>query len=295
MKNTPTLKPHIATGVTRAPLPIRLTFYFAGFLFPDMVGQFVGEKIFRPRKRKHNFANNVQFGIAEKTTIPHDDYLLNLYAWGKGSRTILLVHGWEGNLEDMIPFVLPLVAQNFRVLALELPAHGDSESDETDVSDISEAIRRVVKSHEPIYAVVAHSIGSAAATHFVSENPGSVEKLVLIASGGDLENELERIAEALSLPGRCIARLKQYVSNRYGKPLNQCSTRIAARHVNIPALVIHDQHDRIVPFKEGISISESLPLGEYLQTSGLGHRKILRAPEVIDRVTSFCKLEPQLL
>lgn len=281
-------KPHIGAMISsRAPLPVRLGFSIAGRLFPKRIARLIGNKVFEPRRLKDSLKPNSLVSSAERITLQDGPRTIDLYTWGKGSRSVLLVHGWEGSVNDMTPFVTPLLSQHYRVLALELPAHGRSVQKATDVHDIARAIRCAVSKQGSVEAVVAHSIGSTSAAVFASDNPGLLDKLVLIAPGGDLESELNRISHALGLSGRCLKHLKSYVSTRYNKPLSQCSTKKLADTITTPTLVIHDVLDRITPYMEGKLISESLPVGTFFTTHGLGHRNILKAPEVALKVTAF--------
>ncbi len=52
-------------------------------------------------------------------------------------------------------------------------------------------------------------------------------------------------------------------------------------------LVVHDVGDRIVPFSDGESIAHAAPAGTLVSTHGLGHHRILRAPEVLGAVVPF--------
>jgi pimeloyl-ACP methyl ester carboxylesterase len=51
--------------------------------------------------------------------------------------------------------------------------------------------------------------------------------------------------------------------------------------------VIHDQDDRDVPIEEGIAVAQAWPGAQFVRTTGLGHRHILRDLEVIARVSAF--------
>src|SRR5262249_19040364 len=51
-------------------------------------------------------------------------HALRAYAFGTGAQTVLLVHGWNGHAGQMTRFVRPLVANGFRAVLLDLPAHG---------------------------------------------------------------------------------------------------------------------------------------------------------------------------
>jgi pimeloyl-ACP methyl ester carboxylesterase len=60
-----------------------------------------------------------------------------------------------------------------------------------------------------------------------------------------------------------------------------------AQRAGLPALIIHDRDDRDVPWQEGEAVARAWPHARFLRTEGLGHRRILRDPEVIDRVLRF--------
>jgi pimeloyl-ACP methyl ester carboxylesterase len=57
--------------------------------------------------------------------------------------------------------------------------------------------------------------------------------------------------------------------------------------MSAPALVIHDREDRDVPYEHGRQIAAAWPGAQLLTTTGLGHRAILRDPEVVRRTLTF--------
>lgn len=52
-------------------------------------------------------------------------------------------------------------------------------------------------------------------------------------------------------------------------------------------LVIHDSDDRFIPHREGAELADTWPGGQMITTTGLGHHRILRDPEVIDSAIAF--------
>jgi hypothetical protein len=52
-------------------------------------------------------------------------------------------------------------------------------------------------------------------------------------------------------------------------------------------LVVHDQDDRDVPFEQGAAVAASWPGAQLLETSGLGHRRVLRDAGVVAQAVSF--------
>jgi len=64
--------------------------------------------------------------------------------------------------------------------------------------------------------------------------------------------------------------------------LGRLGPRLAAR-----ALVIHDCADRMVPVHQGLKFAQAWPDARWLPTTGLGHLRILSAPEVIRAALDF--------
>jgi len=61
----------------------------------------------------------------------------------------------------------------------------------------------------------------------------------------------------------------------------------AAKEVNIPILVIHDENDEDVPYTASVNIHKTLKNSELLLTKSLGHRKILGNEDVILKIKNF--------
>jgi pimeloyl-ACP methyl ester carboxylesterase len=57
--------------------------------------------------------------------------------------------------------------------------------------------------------------------------------------------------------------------------------------IDIPVLVIHDEHDAEVPVTCAYHIHENLKNGELMITKKLGHRKILGDTDVIQKSLTF--------
>ncbi len=120
---------------------------------------------------------------------------------GKGP-VVLLVHGVAGSRHNW-DAVIPQLAERFRVVALDLPGHGDSEKPRGDYSlgayatglrDLLEVLgyRRAT--------VVGHSLGGGIAMQFAYQFPDRCERLILVASGG-LGREVSLLLRAATLPG----------------------------------------------------------------------------------------------
>jgi len=105
---------------------------------------------------------------------------------GEGGPTILLVHGFGGDLDNWL-FTIDALAENATVYALDLPGHGQSAKTLPDptLSGLSKAVLAFMDSVGIESAhFVGHSMGGAVAMRTALDAPGRVASLSLIASAG---------------------------------------------------------------------------------------------------------------
>ncbi|MGV9195387.1 alpha/beta hydrolase [Microbacterium sp. MC2] len=57
------------------------------------------------------------------------------YEWGDGDRTVVLIHGWNGRASQFATLARELVAEGYRVVAFDAPAHGASSGRHTYIHD----------------------------------------------------------------------------------------------------------------------------------------------------------------
>jgi pimeloyl-ACP methyl ester carboxylesterase len=67
------------------------------------------------------------------------------------------------------------------------------------------------------------------------------------------------------------------------------STLSNVRNLSIPALIIHDDRDRDIPWEDGMAVADAWPGAKFKLTHGLGHRRILRDAAVISAATEFIR------
>lgn len=215
---------------------------------------------------------------------------LHSTVWGAGP-TVYLVHGWGGRSEQLGAFVAPLVAAGHRVVAFDAPAHGASGpgrfGTSTTIPEFAAALHAAVQAHGRPHAVIAHSMGAAASAFALREGVRP-DRLVLLAPPANLRTMLHTFADHLGLGRRVRVGLERAVQRRVGLPFGAFDLPAMAGAVAIPpTLVVHDRDDREVAFSQATSISDAWPDTRLIPTTGLGHRKILRDPGVIDDVVGF--------
>lgn len=95
---------------------------------------------------------------------------------------LLLIHGWgmHGGMWDEVAEIL---AQDFRVLAVDLPGHGRSSKSEPAPSSALDAIVDALSTHfdEPLL-VCGWSLGGQVALRWAEREPEKIRRLALVAS-----------------------------------------------------------------------------------------------------------------
>lgn len=215
------------------------------------------------------------------------------YEWNPaGARTVLLVHGWEHRASFWGVMARGLVGAGFRVVALDGPAHGASYGTRTTLPAFAQAVQAVADTLGEVYAVVAHSFGGAATAgvpvRFNQATTGRLPRLVLLSVPASTKAVAERFAQLLHLPPAVVARMSRHVREQHGRDAESFSLLQAGRQFPTDrALLIHDTDDASIPFAEAQELAASWPELRFHPTSGHGHNRLLRDPEVIQLVAGF--------
>jgi pimeloyl-ACP methyl ester carboxylesterase len=223
---------------------------------------------------------------ADRITVPFKRKRLAGFAIGEGP-TVLLVHGWGERAATLGALVKPLVARGYRVVGVDLPAHGDSPGRRTDIPEGAEAVRATIDHLGGVYAVIAHSMGGAVASVALARG-AEVERLVLIGSAVRLENALEVFAEISQLPPRAKAGLRRYIERRFGHNVwREFATDRLARDIPVAPLIVHDKDDDQVAFADGVMLAKAWPGAHFLATERLGHIKVMGDPKVMEAIVGW--------
>jgi pimeloyl-ACP methyl ester carboxylesterase len=214
--------------------------------------------------------------------------------WGSGSRVVYLVHGWGGRGAQFATLVTPLVEAGHRVVMFDMPAHGDSDHGpagprRTHGVEFAKALDAVFCRFGPAEAVVAHSLGAIATYLALRYGWLGTARLVLIAPMVEAETLFAQFQSALGFGPRVRRAFDRAVDRLIGVPVAEFDGRVQARHVDPrPTLVVTDRDDRQTPYADVVDFAATIgaPL---VATEGLGHRKVLRDPGVVERVVGFVR------
>jgi pimeloyl-ACP methyl ester carboxylesterase len=148
---------------------------------------------------------------------------------------VVLVHGLGGQWQNWLENV-PRLAQERRVIALDLPGHGLSEmpQDRITISGYGKLVDALMDQLglEPA-AVVGNSMGGFVASEVAIQFPGRVERLALVSAAGITSANVSR-APALTA-GRIAAAVTAYTAARH----RAIARRPVARHVALAFVARH--------------------------------------------------------
>ncbi|MEM9104391.1 MAG: alpha/beta fold hydrolase [Pseudomonadota bacterium] len=218
--------------------------------------------------------------------------------WEEASGIALVTHGWGARTEHMLDIIAALRRQGNAVVAVDLPGHGGSSGRTLQMALAVEAIDAARRQYGQFSLMLGHSFGGAvvlnAAVGSVAGIPASPpDRIVLISSPNDLPSVFEWFADLLGLRPRSRQALFNRVEEVTGRPLNSFIGTVQMARLAKPALVIHARDDKEVSADNARAFATSGNHVEVLWADGYGHRRILRAPEVVDAVTEFAAQRTQ--
>jgi pimeloyl-ACP methyl ester carboxylesterase len=243
-----------------------------------------------PPRARNAAASALDLIDARSTFLEHKGRHIAMWTWGARSKeapAVLLAHGWGGNAAQMRAFAFPLLQAGYRVIAYDQPAHGVSDGKLTGLPDFADVLGAVAGYHGGIEAVIAHSLGGAAAALSLSWGRVAFNKIVLISPPSDLIGYSRRFARWYWMPEAVREAMQNAIEERYGVRWEDLEVRRVAPRLGARALVIHDRDDRMMPWTHGAKVAESWPGAQLMLTDGLGHGRILRDERVTRAAADF--------
>lgn len=254
----------------------------------DIDAQQAFEKFFTPPRKLPSEEEQKVLEQADVCSVSGNPVELPVFSWGKGS-TVLLVHGWGGYGVQLSSFVKPFISSGYRVLTFDAPAHGRTAGTQTNGFEFAEAIKTIAEKEGPFDGIIAHSLGAMGTT--IALNEGVVSRcVVLLGAACWLSSTVTTFSKSVRLSNETEEELRRLLEGKFGSDVWQrASTDKRAASLRVPALLFHDLKDRRIPCEESIAIARAWYGAQLIQTSGLGHQRILRDEQVIRQTVNFIK------
>ncbi|MDH3711800.1 MAG: alpha/beta hydrolase [Cyclobacteriaceae bacterium] len=271
---------------------LRLYFGVVGRLLPKFAAGQALRLFGTPRGRYQGKGTKSIRTKSKPFTVKSDGLKIQAYLWENDGPTVLLVHGWETGGMHMSSFVEPLCALGFQVVAIDGPAHGNSQGEQTNLPHFAAAIFSVIQNLGSVNHIIAHSFGGAASVYLASQYSQQVplDKMVLINVPNRLERIIGDFARFLRLPAKVELAMQEGIMKKFEVDPKEIQISKMGKYMEVnEILVVHDRFDDIVPLYNGLEIVHGLEQACLLECENLGHNRILKNPQVITRIGQFLK------
>lgn len=268
---------------------LRTAFRTVGTVAPEVAARWAETIFCTPPLHVPPAADEEFVSTGARFTVRSEGQDITAWEWGSGP-TVMLVHGWGSRAGRFRVMATALLESGFRVVAHDAPAHGRSTGRFASLPEFARALRAVADraGARDIHGIVGHSLGGAAACLAMRDGLAA-RRLVLVAPPSDVVEFSRVFGDHLRIPSRARLAMRRNLEARLRMRWDELNVAEMARALAVSALVIHDREDSEVSFAHGEEIAHAFPRGRLIATTGLGHRAILRDPEVVRQTVAFLR------
>lgn len=291
-------------GNTPLPLPLQLV-KFAFKQFGDLAPRYFGSlgwyffqrPLMRAVHKKSDqwidTAHRYQYQCKNNNTTE----TIQCYSWGDGEATVLLVHGWESRGTAMRAFVPHFLERGYRVMTFDAPAHGDSTGKNINAYFYAEVIAQIV-AHEsqnnPIKAIIAHSIGGFSTSLMLEKmydnlsNRTQLDQFVSVAAFSHVDIPFDNFQRWIGFSDKVKNYMYQAAKKEIGIDPKEADFRKISHNRNVKSvLLVHDFQDRLTSFDSALRLHANWKHAQLLPTDGFGHFRLLKSPQVVQKIVDF--------
>lgn len=229
---------------------------------------------------------------------------------GRGRREFVLVHG-IGMGRTVFAGVAEVLAEQGRVLAIDLPGFGDSPEPgtATTLEETAAAVAQFIRDEARGKVVlVGHSMGAQIVAEVAFRHPELVEALILIAPTVNCR-ERTVTKQALRMvqdlmgegPKVLLVGLREYIKTSPLWFINKLRFMLNHRledlcpHIPAPVHVLRGETDRVCPRGWAAEVAAAFPRGSMEEIPGRGHESIIKSPRPVgSMILDFLSQQPGL-
>jgi pimeloyl-ACP methyl ester carboxylesterase len=260
-------------------------------LSPRLAARLAFWMFLKPQRRALAQSDSAFMAGARLHGIRVGDDRVQVYEWGAGTRTVLIVHGWGSRAARFAPLAAMLVERGWRVLALDAPGHGLSPGRSSSLPQFMAAMDAVVKSVGPVHALIGHSLGALAIVCARSGSTpdwfGALQKVVLVSMPSGAPFLVQAFHGMFGIKPATANHLQELFRRRFGSDPAFFIAAPDAAISRLPTLVVHDREDDIVPFAHGQALLPAFRNARLLTTQGLGHSALTRDTGTMLAISDF--------
>jgi pimeloyl-ACP methyl ester carboxylesterase len=290
---------HADTGKERLPKvqkwqqTLAQTFFKTfGNLFPRWTAKFAYKIFGKPRWRAQHKRPDALILAAKIVDFPFQNEVIKCYEWGDegATKTVLLAHGWESRGTALRMYVPDLMQKGYKIVAFDGLAHGDSTGERNNLLRNAQTIVALNKHYGGFHGAIGHSFGCSSIVYAMQflDKSMSINRLVFLAVPPHLRKIVEGVFKMLALPQAVQKEFIAHIDGMTGHPIELSDVATAGKAVKVgQLLLIHDEQDDVTHIDAAKRVEAAWDNALLLITSGYGHFRIAKNPDVIRRIIGF--------
>jgi pimeloyl-ACP methyl ester carboxylesterase len=229
-----------------------------------------------------------------KTMVPHPlGPSYPLFTLGSGQKRLLLIHGWAGRFTQFQPLLEaleaahPALLEEYTIIGFNALAHRGAQGKRTMMPEFGQIIQQIHQKFGTLDLVFAHSLGCNALLYAEQHLGVAVKQQVLFAPPGRISAMVDIFVSNVGFKAKVKRKIIENLSKIHGADFDQFSAPELAPTNTVRTLVLHDVNDYDTPIALGREVGERMSNGTYVETHGLGHRRILRDRNVLSQILDW--------
>ena len=171
--------------------------------------------------------------------------------------TIVLVHGWNRNLDRLVPYIKQLYGKGYNLLAFDSRNHGSSDLDgfssmlkfAEDISASIDFIEHQSCVDNDKIGVIGLSIGGSASV-YASAHDKRIKKVVAVGAFANPEDIMSSEFNKRNVPAPLVWMFLKYVQFRIRTSFREIAPVNNIMNSDATILLVHGTEDETVPFRE---------------------------------------------
>lgn len=281
-------KSKLTNNTFEIPKPLIFASRFLQFFSNTLAARFLSHLFETPPKfkipeREVTFRKSAQSEVLHIPDIQKD---ITVFSYGYSKSKVLLLHGWSGRGSQLYHLADKILENRMMVISVDAPAHGLSSGKKTNMLEYIRAIEEIDKKYGPFDYAIGHSWGGMTLLNALGKKL-KLKKAVIIGADNKISEVISEFVKKFQVDQSVTLVIIEYYCKLLKVQMDQFDSEKAAARIDIPVLVIHDTTDAFVPVSSAIEIRQQLKKGSLLITNGLGHHKIFKDPEVMQKIINF--------
>lgn len=261
-------------------------------IWPSFLAKQVYHFMSNPNIRKLRDFEEIILDQSVRERVSFQDFELQTYAWGDPkNKTVLMIHGWEGQAGNFGGLVDLLLEKNYYIVSYDGPAHGRSSKGNTSMFEMGDVATFFMEKYQPSY-LVSHSFGSISTMYGLVNTPTlSIEKWLLITTPHNFRARIQGVADFLGITDRTIEKVIEKVEHDTGEPIEVINVDDYSLRLQAPIkeiLLVHSKSDKIVPIEDSRKVQQALgDRARLIELDNLGHYSILWSDDLKEIVGDY--------